>query len=123
MAEYRLKKDDLKDTLLSKYISDELLAETDKFIESLATNFGVKEENIFMTFRLERLATLYVYIAACNLLAYTGKADKDGNDSFALKRKILKQEYDELYDRISVTDISGQGPTGAKNIVIQLGRA
>lgn len=119
----------LTDTLLEPYVTDEILKETDDFIESLATNFSIGKEEIQtpLTYRMERLATLYAYIAACKENAFTGAGgsytDGNGNDAFSMKLKILKPEFEWLYDRITETNLTGEGPSGAKNIVISTGRA
>jgi len=121
----------LNDSLLQEYVTEEILNEVDRFIESMANTFNLAPEKIKtpLTFRMERLATLYAYLLACEENAFTGnnstsgRLSANGDDSFSLKRKIFKSEFDQLYERITDKDITGEGPPGAVNIVIGLGRA
>lgn len=93
----------LDDALLKTYVTKDIVREASAFIESLAFSFGVAASQIAIPTPdpIRRLALYFAYFTTALRKASFSKGGDVDEDSFALKYKLYKDLFDELYKTIS----------------------
>ena len=93
----------LDDALLKTYVTEEIIEESSKYIESLALTFNVLPSEIAnpTPYPISRLAQTFAYMTAAQRKATFSVGKDANNDSFSLKYKLYKSLLDELEGKIT----------------------
>lgn len=93
----------LDDALLKTYVTDEIVEESSKYIESLALTFNIFPSEIAnpTPYPISRLAQTFAYMTAAQRKATFSVGKDANNDSFSLKYKLYKSLLDELEGKIT----------------------
>lgn len=93
----------LDDALLKTYVTDEIVEESSKYIESLALTFNILPSEIAnpTSYPISRLAQTFAYMTAAQRKATFSVGKDANNDSFSLKYKLYKSLLDELEGKIT----------------------
>ena len=93
----------LDDALLKTYVTEEIIEESSKYIESLALTFNILPSEIAnpTPYPISRLAQTFAYMTAAQRKATFSVGKDANNDSFSLKYKLYKSLLDELEGKIT----------------------
>ena len=93
----------LDDALLKTYVTEEIIEESSKYIESLALTFNILPSDIAnpTPYPISRLAQTFAYMTAAQRKATFSVGKDANNDSFSLKYKLYKSLLDELEGKIT----------------------
>lgn len=93
----------LDDALLKTYVTRDIVKESSAFIESLALSLGIYANQIVVPTPdpIRRLALYFAYFTTAARKASFSKGGDVDDDSFALKYKLYKGLFDELYKTIT----------------------
>lgn len=93
----------LDDALLKTYVTEEIVEESSKYIESLALTFNILPSEIAnpTPYPISRLAQTFAYMTAAQRKSTFSVGKDANNDSFSLKYKLYKSLLDELEGKIT----------------------
>ena len=93
----------LDDALLKTYVTEEIIEESSKYIESSALTFNILPSEIAnpTPYPISRLAQTFAYMTAAQRKATFSVGKDANNDSFSLKYKLYKSLLDELEGKIT----------------------
>lgn len=96
----------LDDALLKPYVTPQIVQESSKYVESIASSFGVSASSIAepTPFMVSQLALLWAYMTAAWRKALFSAGSKNIeviNDSFAMKYRLFKELLDDLLDQLT----------------------
>lgn len=83
----------LDDVLLMKLVTQDVIYDSSRYVESLALSLGVTANLIAnpTPYSVGRLAELFVYMTVCQLKSSFTNANKADNDAYALKYNMYRQ--------------------------------